>query len=68
MRTTTDCFLANVMFDLLAKMCLVCELPYLLHCNLCSNAISVDTVLNHDFDFNLETVCFSSIKCLKTWE
>ena len=53
------------MFDLLAKMCFICELPYLLF-RLYSDAISVDIVLNHDFDFDLETVCFPSIKCSKT--
>ena len=31
------CFLNNVMFDLLAKMCLICELSYLLFCSLYSN-------------------------------
>ena len=43
-------------------------LPFVLQSlfKLCSDAISVDRVFNHDFDFHLETVCFPSIKCSKT--
>ena len=59
------------MFDLLAKMCLICELPYLLFLQslfkLCSDAISVNLKLNYDFDFDLETAWFPSTNCSKTW-